>query len=108
MRLRYACVAFYVILALAACAKPEKLIIGKWQMLEGLDSIEFLQDGTFTINGLTGLGGKAGNGTFKFMDDAHLKLEGDFAMEISIAFSGEELTIKTSDGQALKYRKLRY
>jgi hypothetical protein len=41
-------------------------------MLEGFDSIEFFQDGTFAINGLIGLGGKVGNGTFKFMDETLL------------------------------------
>ena len=105
MRLRYACLAFCVILALAACSTPEKLIIGKWQMLEGFDSIEFFQDGTFAVNGLIGLGGKVGNGTFKFMDEAHLKLEGNVAMEITISISTDNLTITDPEGKVIKYRK---
>lgn len=109
MKTTYSFLAFCFVLILASCSsKPESLIIGKWQEIGSANTIEFFQDGTVKITGTTGLGKKSSSGTYKFLDEGRLKLEGGLGIEVRILISNEELTITDPEGKLWKYRKVKW
>lgn len=105
MKKTYLFLIFCFVFLLASCSsKPEDLIIGKWQKIDGTGTIEFFKDGTVSITGTTGLGKKSGAGTFKFVDDSHLRLEG-LGIVVKISLSQDELTLTDPEGNVSKYRR---
>lgn len=105
MKKTYFFFIFCFVLILASCSsKPENLIIGKWQKIGSTSTIEFFKDGTGSITGTTGLGKKSGAGTFKFVDDSHLRLEG-LGIVVKISVSQDELTLTDPEGNVSRYRR---
>ena len=97
---------FYFVIILASCSsKPENLIIGKWQEMGSNNTIEFFRDGTVKITGPTGFSKKSGTGTFKFVEDGRLRLEGELGIEVRILVSKDELILTDPEGKIWKYRR---
>lgn len=93
--------------ATAYAAKPEQLIIGKWQETGGSEIAEFFKDGTVIFQE----GSASQIGRFSFLDENRIKLEvggmaglaGPLIFGVSVARS--ELVITTPDGKSTSYSR---
>jgi len=83
--------------AVFGCGGPRKTIIGKWEEIEGQIRFEFYKDGTVTQVGYIGYTPVTLTGSYKFIDDTHIRLDfegilgGSSVHEIHI--SGDRLTL---------------
>jgi hypothetical protein len=109
MKRIYSLLFFCFVLTLASCSsKPEALIIGKWKSVDGLNMIEFFQDGSVKITGDIASGKKSLEGTFKLVDDQHLKIDGGLGMEFKMEVSQDELILTDPQGKTTKYQKVKW
>lgn len=89
--------------------KPEAVIIGKWDEIDGTETIEFFKDGTVTIVDK----GISLSGNYKFIDDDHIRIDlggiGALAgpMISKVSISKDELSLTTSDGDIYKYQRVK-
>src|SRR5262249_45482932 len=98
-------------LVLPACAaKPQELIIGKWETTDPLGKTqiaEFAKDGNtswpvpFTALRV--------DGKYKFVDDKHIELElpGTGKMQKSVEVTRETLTLTDDKGKAQIYKRVK-
>jgi len=100
------CILMVSILFVSGCAslsKPENIIIGKWQEIDGTETIEFFKDGTVNIVDKT----ISVSGDFKFVDDNKLRLDlGRYGTEVvEVSISRNELIIE-QNGKVHKYQRM--
>lgn len=96
-------------LLFAACAStPEQALVGKWQLANGTDTIEFAADGT--VRSVEG--GKVIHGTYRFLAAAQVQVEpgGVWGAEGPVVFQvwipGDELILTLPGVGAKKYRRV--
>lgn len=95
------------LLHLTACS-GQKNIVGKWQDVQGTESMEFFKDGTVTAKA----GGMSLGGKYSFVDDERIKIElgGMGALAgptiAKVAISGNELTLTDENDKPTKYRRV--
>lgn len=88
---------------------PERAIVGRWEHIEGADTIEFFRDGTLVSQGAMGL---TTTGDYEFVDDAHIRLQvsglwsiaGSQVLEVDV--SGTRLVLVDSYGNTYEYRRV--
>lgn len=98
------------ILSLASCVPGlHKAIIGKWQEVDGTETIEFIRGGTVTL-----LDGKMSvSGTYEFVDKNRVKIEmgGLFslmgAQVCTVSVTGDHMLLVMPDGDKTTYRRVR-
>lgn len=100
------CILMVIILFISGCtnlSNPENIIIGKWQEIEGTETIEFYKDGTISI-----VGDISVNGDYKFIDDNTMRVDfgslGSLVLKTSV--SNDELILTEPDGDVTKYKKV--
>ena len=88
----------------------QKGIVGKWQQVEGTETIEFLKDGSFVVE----KGGRPmGGGKYTVVDDNRIKIEPSGMMAVTgpmltkYVIAGEDLTLTGPDGGDTKYHSLK-
>lgn len=92
MKKIFALFFFCFVLVLSACSSnPARLIVGKWQEVNGKSTIEFFQNGTVSVAGSTGWSKKPATATFKFVGDNHLKLGGSLKWILRYRFPRKNL-----------------
>lgn len=88
---------------------PEAAIIGKWDEIDGTETIEFFKDGTITVDDK----GMSFGGDYKFIDNDRIRIElgglGALAgpMIVKVSISKDELSLTTSDGDIDKYQRVK-
>lgn len=94
------------LLQLIACS-GQKGIVGKWQQINGAETIEFLKDGTFVVE--TG-GRPMGGGKYTVVDGSRIKIEPGGLQSVlgpmltKYVISGKDLSLTGPDGGDTKYR----
>ena len=97
-----------VALVYSCSSKPEDAIVGKWEKIEGTETMEFFKDGTVNVVDK----GMIMGGSYKFIDKDRIRLEmrglgalmGPIVAKVSIL--GGELIFTWPDGKVSKYSKL--
>ena len=101
--LRLALVVCLVLAAASCSLKASWDLPGKWQQMEGKDTIEFNQNGTMMlVSGATTL-----TAPYKYVDAKELKIELGLLGSSSIKASVDHdvLTLTDSAGKATKFKK---
>lgn len=95
-----------IILFISGCtglSNPENKIIGKWQEIEGTETLEFYKDGTISI-----VGDISATGNYKFIDDNTMRVDfgslGSIVLKTSI--SNDELILTEANGDVSKYKRV--
>jgi len=97
-------VAFLV----SCAAKPENSITGKWQQVNGTETIEFFKDGRVRSDEQ----GRNIQGNYKFLDNKRMELTMGGAevrkntLVAQVTLSGKELTLVLPGSGELKYKKV--
>ena len=101
---RLAC-GFLLALFVVSCSIQQSwVMIGKWQKVDGKDTIEFMRDGTMNVvSGPTTI-----KTTFRMNDPKKLEISlGSFgSLPLQMAVDKDILTLTDAKGQALKYKKV--
>lgn len=107
-RLMYWLAVLSFLACLSSCSsKPENAIAGKWQDINGTDTMEFFKNGT--VRAIDKQSSLAGN--FKFIDKDRIKIELEGvgasagSLTAKVAISNGVLTLTMPDGKDLKYKK---
>ena len=101
--LRWALAVCLVLVAVSCSLKTGWDLAGKWQQMEGKDTIEFNQNGTVVLaSGSTAL-----TAPYKFIDAKELKVDlglfGSVTAKVSV--DKDVLTLKDAAGKETKFKK---
>lgn len=101
---RFACGVLLVLFVVSCSVQQSWVMIGKWQKVDGKDTVEFMRDGTVTVvSGPTTI-----KTTFRMNDPKKLEIAlGNFgSIPLQVAVEKDILTLTDAKGQALKYKKV--
>lgn len=101
---RFASVGLLVLFVISCSAQTSWIMVGKWQKVDGKETIEFMRDGTVVlVSGPTDI-----KTTFRMKDpktlDISLATFGTVTMQLAV--DKEILTLTDAKGHALKYKKV--
>ena len=103
--------AVAVLSAISAFADAKSEIVGKWSDTEGVETIEYKADGTFTE---TLAGGDVVKGKYSFPDATHIKTEFEGPMSAmgpvtsAMTLKGDTMEVTGADGSSvMKYNRVK-
>lgn len=104
-------ILFGIILCIFSCtSNPEDAIVGKWQQIDGTETVEFFKEGTITIDP-DDMPSMSGN--YSFIDKDRIKIElggrvGSIVdpMVLKVQITRNELTTTFPKGKPEKYRRV--
>ncbi len=91
-----------------ASYSQENAILGKWQEINGKETLEFFSDGTVSWVSLSGITkGDANAAKYEFIDSSHIKLSiGGMAEAQEFSILGDGLTLTDPRGVTKEYQRL--
>jgi len=94
------------VLVLASCSlKPAWDVVGKWQKVDGEETLEFSRNGAVTmVSGATTF-----TGTFRFTDAKHMEMNaGSLGIIVTqVTASANNLILTDVNGKVTKFRKVK-
>ena len=102
--------AVAVLSAISAFADAKSEIVGKWTDTEGVETIEYKADGTFTE---TMAGGDVMKGKYSFPDATHIKTEFEGPMSAmgpmtsAMTLKGDTMEVTADGGTVMKYNRVK-
>lgn len=100
---RFACGVLLVLCVVSCSAQQSWVMVGKWQKVDGKDTVEFMRDGTVSmVSGPTTI-----KTTFRMNDPKKLEISlGSFGcVPLQVAVEKDVLTLTDAKGQTQKYKK---
>lgn len=104
-------ILFGIILCVFSCtSNPEDAIVGKWQEIDGTETMELFKEGTLTIvpDDMPSM-----SGNYSFIDKDRMKIELDGrvgsmvgSMVLKVQITRNELTTTDPKGKPQKYRRV--
>jgi len=101
---RFASIGLLVLFAVSCSVQTSWIMVGKWQKVDGKETIEFMRDGTVILaSGPTYI-----KTTFRMKDPKTLDISlATFGVvTLQVAVDKEILTLTDAKGHALKYKKV--
>ena len=89
---------------------PKNAIIGRWQEIDGTETVEFFMEDTFNVV----VQGMSMTGRYNFLDEGRIKLESDGissgarSIICRVSVSENELTFTSPDGKVKRYRRIKW
>ena len=106
-------VSAFVLLTLGLnCGSSETTVVGKWQLVNDDELVEFYNDGTA---GFANLGpfDLSGEGTYALIDKSHMRISrtnflgGQDSETYEFKIEGDRLTLVTLEGVSSQYERIR-
>jgi len=102
---RLSLVLCLVVLASSCALKPSWDVIGKWQKVDGIETLDFARNGTVTIT----VGSTAYTVPYMFSDTKHISVQvGSLgSTKVSVLVEGDIMTLTGPNGKVSKFEKVK-
>jgi hypothetical protein len=94
-----------VVLASSCALKPSWDVIGKWQKIDGIETLDFARNGTVAIM----VGTTTYTVPYVFSDTKHISVQvGSLgSTKVSVAVEGDIMTLTGPNGKVSKFKKIK-
>ncbi len=102
---RLSLVLCLVVLASSCALKPSWDVIGKWQKIDGIETLDFARNGTVAIM----VGTTTYTVPYVFSDTKHISVQvGSLgSTKVSVAVEGDIMTLTGPNGKVSKFKKIK-
>jgi hypothetical protein len=102
---RFCLVLCLVVMAASCALKPSWDVIGKWQKVDGNETIEFARNGNVTIT----TGTNSFSVPYMFSDTKHISVQAGSLgnTKVAVVVEGDLMTLTGPNGKVSKFKKVK-
>ncbi|MCU0589074.1 MAG: hypothetical protein MUF52_13095 [Syntrophobacteraceae bacterium] len=103
--LRLFFVLLLVMMASSCALKPSWDVVGKWQKVDGSETIEFARSGNVTVT----TGSTTFTVPYMFSDTKHVSIQAGSlgTTKVAVMVQGDEMTLTGPNGKVSKFKRVR-
>lgn len=102
---RFGLVLCLVVMAASCALKPSWDVVGKWQKVDGNETIEFARNGNVTVT----TGSVTFTVPYMFSDTKHISIQAGSlgTTKVAVMVQGDEMTLTNPNGKVSKFKKVK-